>query len=107
MSVLGEDVTDWQQINSGWKLGERHKDVHEGFAAGKITVPVARATGAYNLFYIRNSNGLILEYWMKHWSEETKPRIHTWKMQNLTQGQSVHKFQGRQLCTGSSLAWER
>lgn len=59
--MLGEDVTDWQQINSGWKLGERHKDVHEGFAAGKITV-LACATGTYNLFYIRNSNGLILEY---------------------------------------------
>lgn len=44
---------------------------------------------------------------MKHRSEETKPRIHTWKMQNLTQGQSVHKFQGRQLCIGSSLAQER
>jgi len=51
--------------------------------------------------------GLILEYWMKHQNEETKPRIHTWKMQNLTQGFSVHKFQGRQPCTGNGLAQER
>lgn len=59
--MLGEDVTDRQQISSGWKLGECRNDGHEGFAAGKITV-LACATGAYNLFYIRNSNGLILEY---------------------------------------------